>query len=179
MPTMPWLWPALFILSLFLFWTLTLVGLPGNWLILLACIAYAALYAGGSAAMMGWGTVAAIAVLLIIAEALEFMGGAAGVAKGGSKRGAIFAMIGSIVGSLIGASVGSIVPVLGTVVGIFFGACAGAMVGAVIGERSLGKSDNVQWEVGKAAFWGRFWGTLAKLIAGAIAIGVALVSVIW
>ena len=170
---MEYLWPALLILSLFMFFGLTLFGLPGNWLMLLACIGYAAFYIGNVNAMMGWGTVIAIGIVVVIAEILEFVAGAAGV-----KKGALLAILGSIAGSMVGASLGSVVPVLGTIVGVLIGASLGAMAGAMVGEHWAGNRDaDLQWEIGKAAFWGRLWGALGKIVVGAIVIGMATVAV--
>lgn len=175
---MEYFWPVLYIASLFMFFFLTLIGLPGNWLMLVATIAYAALYKGVLAATITWGAVIAIAVVILSGELIEFLAGAAGMAKGGSKKGAILAIIGSILGSFIGASLGSIVPVLGTIVGILVGAAFGAMAGAMYGEYLDGKTANLRWEIGKAAFWGKLFGSIGKLVMGAIVIGIATVAVL-
>ena len=53
------------------------------------------------------------------------------------------------------------------------GALAGAMLGETIGGQSLAAS----WKIGKAAFWGRLLGTLAKTVIGAIMAGVAIAAV--
>ena len=147
---MDYFWPVLYIASLFLFFFLTLVGLPGNWLMLFSTIAYAFFYKQILTATITWGAVVAIAVVILAGEVIEFFAGAAGVAKGGSKKGAILAIIGSILGSMMGASLGSIVPVLGTIVGILVGASLGAMAGAMYGEYLQGKDANFRWEIGTA-----------------------------
>lgn len=172
-------WPALLIVCLGLFWVMTLIGLPGNWLMLFSVIGYAYFYNLHPRAMMGWVAVVAIASLILLAEIVELVAGAAGMAKGGSRRGAILAVIGSLVGSFMGASFGSVVPILGTVIGILLGASVGAMVGAILGESTLGKSSEQQWEIGKAAFWGRLWGSIGKIVVGAIVVGIATASVIF
>lgn len=175
----PILIPVLFILSLFLFFGLTLFGLPGNWLMLFACVGYAAFFTASLRAMMGWGTVVAIAVLVLGGEILETMAGAAGVAKGGSKRGALLAILGSIVGSILGGSFGSVIPVFGSIAGVLLGASLGAMAGAMWGEHLEGRDTRFQWEIGKLAFWGRLWGSIGKMVVGAIVIGIALASVLF
>lgn len=171
-------WPVLLSVLLLFSWGLTLVGLPGNWLMLALCATYTWAYALNERAMMSWGTVAAIALVVILAEVVEFIAGAAGVAKGGSRRGAILAIVGSFVGAFVGASLGSVVPVFGTVVGLLLGASFGAMAGAMLGERSLGKDADFQWEIGKMAFWGKFWGSLGKMTVGAVIVGMAIASLL-
>lgn len=175
---MEYFWPVLYVSSLFVFFFLTLIGLPGNWLMLFATVAYAALYKSMLTATMTWGAVIAIGVVILIGEIIEFFAGAAGMAKGGTKKGAILAIVGSILGSFVGASLGSIVPVLGTIVGILVGAALGAMGGAMYGEYLSGKAANQRWEIGKAAFWGKLFGSIGKIVMGAIVIGIATVAVL-
>ena len=79
----------LLILILVTCWLLTLLGMPGNWLMAAAAAVYACLVPAQSPAALGWKTVAALLVLAALGEIVELLAGAMGVAKaGGSRRGA-------------------------------------------------------------------------------------------
>lgn len=95
------------------------LGLPGTW-IMLAVVALGAL-----AGEVGWTTVAALAGLLLLAEAAEFLlVRALSLRYGGSGA----AFWGAVAGGLVGVAVGAPVPVVGSllagVVGTFLGATA-------------------------------------------------------
>lgn len=173
---MPYLFWVFLVLVLGLGWALTLFGFPGNWLMVLAAAAFATAFPEtDSGPGLGWGTVAVLAGLALVGEIVEFVSGAATVAKGGSRRGALLAMVGSVVGSLAGAAIGA--PFLvGLPVVVVLGACVGAMVGAALGETWKGKSSDVAVEMGKAAFWARLFGSLAKLLMGGIILAVGAVA---
>jgi uncharacterized protein len=59
-------------------------------------------------------------------------------------------------------------------VGALFFAGMGATLGAMLGEFWKGRSLDHSWTVGQAAFWGRLLGTLAKVVIGALMVGVAI-----
>ncbi len=145
---------------------------------LLLTAAYAALFTSPVRATLEWKTVGVIALLVIAGEFAEFFSSAVVITRGGSKKGALFAVIASIVGSFFGASLGSIVPVVGTLVGVIVGASAGAMAGAMYGEYLAGKEAGFRWEIGKAAFWARLWGSIAKIAVAWAVIGIALVAIL-
>ncbi len=151
-------------------WALTLFGLPGNWLML----ALAALYdwlAPGAAPHLGWGFLIALAVLAVAGEVVEFVAGARGVSKaGGSKRGAALALVGSVAGACVGFFVGIPIPFIGSIVSALLFASLGAMAGAMIGEHWRGRPADHTWRIGKAAFWGRLFGTLGKALLGLVMI---------
>jgi hypothetical protein len=48
----------------------------------------------------------------------------------------------------------------------------------VLGEQWYGRSLDESWQIGKAAFWGRVLGTLAKTAVGAAMVGVAAVALV-
>jgi len=144
---------------------LTLMTLPGVWLIVAAAIGVN-LWQDGT---FNWWTIVACGVLGVIGEVLEFAAGAAGAAKaGGTRRGAI----GGIVGSLVGAVAGSMVLLFP--IGTILGAVVGAGVGAALMERT---HKHQTWEtsakVGTGAAVGRFAATIIKTVITA-AIGVTL-----
>ncbi len=161
-------------------WLATLIGMPGNWLMLAAISAftYWALPEHGAGT---WGYTISAAVLALIGEVVEFGASAAGLAKGGSKRGAALAMIGAIIGSLVGAALGLPIPVIGSVIGIVLCSAFGAMLGAVLGEVWKGKKLGLSVAIGRAAFWGRLIGTGAKLICSSIILilGISLIVSTW
>ena len=149
---------------------LVALTLPGTWFILLASGIY--LWAlGDHRAGFGWEVLVILLAFAVIGEVIEFIAGALGVrSAGGSRRAAIGAIIGGIAGAIAGTLLIPI-PVLGSILG----AAGGSFLGAILGEMSRGSGLDVQIAVGKGAFWGRLFGTVAKLlVAGAMWIVVAL-----
>jgi uncharacterized protein YqgC (DUF456 family) len=161
-------------------WLSQLVGLPGNWVIVIAAAAYAWWLPSDLRSAVGWDTVIVLVVLAVLGEILEFAAAATGVSKvGGSRRGAVLALAGSIVGGIVGLVVGLPIPIIGPLAaGIVFGG-VGALVGAVVGERWKGRDFDTSLEIGKAAFVGRLAGTLAKAIVGAVMVAVTLVALVF
>jgi len=157
---------------------LTLLTLPGNWLIvLLAAGAQGwAMAAGTPLPYSGW-TLAAIAALALAGELAEMGMGAAGARAGGARgRGVWGAVLGSIVGALAGTVLLAFIPLAGTLVG----ALAGAAIGAFIGELTYGDrraSSLVLPAAGAAA--GRFAGLLVKFAVGALAWVLLVGGALW
>jgi uncharacterized protein YqgC (DUF456 family) len=117
---------------------------------------------------VGWPSLIAIIVLALLAEAAEFLAGAAGSkAAGGRKRG----MIGAIVGGFLGAIFLSIIPI--PIVAQIIGACLGAFIGAAVMELS-DKGAAHSLRVGVGAAKGRFMGIISKLGFGIAMLVVAL-----
>jgi uncharacterized protein YqgC (DUF456 family) len=137
--------------------------LPGTWLILLATAGYVWLL-GDSRAGFGWGVLVALLALAVLGEILELITSAFGVQSAGGSRRASF---GAIAGGMVGAIAGTfLLPV--PVVGSILGAALGSFLGALLAERSRGSDLRRQVAVGKGAFWGRLFGTVAKLLVAAI-----------
>ena len=119
-----------------LFWVLgigcvvlTVIGLPGLWLLLLLAGALQWsdrwLRDDGSSTFSTTTLCLAVAVA-VVAEVFEFMAGASGARKAGaSKRGTIGALVGGLIGAIVGAPFGLIV---GAVVGGVIGSALGAIV---------------------------------------------------
>jgi len=153
---------------------LVALTLPGTWLILLASAGYVWLL-GESRTGFGWGVLIALLGLAVLGEVLELVAAALGVQSAGGSRRASF---GAIAGGMVGAIAGTFllpVPVVGSVLG----AALGSFLGALLGERSRGSDLGRQVAVGKGAFWGRLFGTVAKLlIAAAMWIVVALAALL-
>ncbi|NOY40469.1 MAG: DUF456 domain-containing protein [Planctomycetes bacterium] len=160
-------------------WLMTLMGLPGNWLMVSAAGLYAWLGPVEGNASLGWGIVAMMTAVAAIGELAELVTSVWGARRaGGSRRAAVFALLGSLVGAVAGAIVGIPVPIIGSPVAALLGGAVGALIGAAFGEHSRGESPGHSWRVGHAAFWGRVLGTGVKTIAAtviAVAIAVALI----
>jgi uncharacterized protein YqgC (DUF456 family) len=172
-------WAAILVLVLVAGFVSTLLGLPGNWIIVAATSLYVFSVPTNSPLSIGWPTVIVLAVLAAVGELVEFLAGALGVAKaGGSRRSATFALAGSFLGSLVGMVVGLPIPIIGPVVAVLLFASVGALVGAVLGEEARRRDPQGSWRVGKAAFWGRLLGTAAKTLAGAVMAAIVVAALI-
>lgn len=159
-------------------WVLTLLSMPGNWLMVAAAAAYAWLGPQSGVLQIHWKVVLALVVLAVIGEILEFIAGVVGARRaGGSRRSAYYSLFGSLIGAVGGATVGIPVPVLGSAVGAVVGGAVGAFAGAAYAEYSLGLSNEQSMKVGKAAFWGRLLGTGAKTLIGTVMAVVVVVAV--
>ena len=145
---------------------ITIMTLPGLWLMLAAAAGYALLTHWQ---FIGPWTLLVLLVLALAGEVLETASaGKAARRAGGSRRGMWGALIGAILGGLF-----LTIPLLfvGTLIGVCIGTFIGAMVGELTGGRELGES---AW-VGVSAAHGRRVGTLIQL-----AIGCAmLVVILW
>lgn len=158
---MIYLYATLLTMLNLVFWASILFGLPGIWLMLLAAALVE--WAQPGEYMFGQATLYVSAGLALLAEILEFLMGAAGARQaGGSRRGAALAIVGGVVGAILGTALP--VPVLGTLIG----ACAGAFAGSLVGDRMAGRPMDESVQAGRGAAVGRFWGTTAKMIIGAV-----------
>jgi len=164
---------GLFLCALATGWVLTLLNLPGNWLIVVAAALYAWILPDSSRWDLSWELVGALTVMAIVGEIAETASAAMGVKKlGGSRRGAVLAIVGSFIGALVGTA---LIPIL--VVGTVVGACAGALGGAMLGEFWKGHGFDHSLRVGQAAFWGRLFGSLAKILTASVMLAVATAGV--
>lgn len=140
---------------------LTLLSLPGIWLMLLVAILCKWLWAPE---IFSWWVVGAVGVIVVTAEICEFATSAIGASKaGGSKSAAWASVFGSLVGAILGTPLIPI-PVVGTIVG----AVVGAGLAAVIVEFGVHrKSVKDSAKVGGGAAAGRL---AAVLIKGSLAV---------
>jgi uncharacterized protein YqgC (DUF456 family) len=146
-----------------LWWTLTvllmLVGLvgtvvpliPGSVLILCgAVLNHFTLHT------IGWGTLVALTILMLIAQALDIVSGSLGAKWFGATRwGAIGALAGGIIGLFFGLP------------GIFIGPLLGALVGELLGGKGL-------LPAGRST-WGTLLGTTAGIL-GKVGIGFTMIA---
>ena len=176
---MTFFWALLLLMILLLGWVLTLLGMPGNWLMVAAVIGHVLLVPEDSPLAIGWAVAVVLVVLAALGELLEFLAGALGVAKaGGSRRSAVLALVGSLTGGIIGLFVGLPIPVVGPILSAVLLAGAGAFVGAVLGEQWKGRDLNHSLKTGHAAFWGRLLGTVAKTAIGAVMVATTIAALI-
>lgn len=160
-------------------WCLTMLSMPGNWLIVAAAALFAWL-APPESFDISWQIVALLVGLAVTAELLELAASALGAKRaGGSRRGAVLAIGGSVAGALIGAVVGVPIPIIGQLVAAVLFAGIGALVGAMLGETWKGRTLAESWKVGQSAFWGRLLGALAKTgIATAMVVITAVAALV-
>lgn len=160
-------------------WAANLISLPGNWVGVALLALYAWLGPAEGRASIAYPIVVLAFVLALLGEAIEFAAGAMGAQKAGaSRRSTLFAMLGSMVGALGGAIVGIPVPVVGPVLAAILFGGLGATAGAMYGEWTDGKDWRESWTIGRAAFWGRTFGTLGKILAGLGIVVIALAAVV-
>ena len=170
----------LLVVVLFVGWVFQLVGLPGNWLIVIAAAVYAWLLPPDASTAIGWPTVAILLVLAIAGEVVEFIAGALGVTRvGGSRRGAVLAIVGSMIGGILGMFVGVPIPIVGSLVGAVVFGGLGALVGAVVGETWQGRDLETSLKIGKGAFVGRLLGTAAKMIVCTIMVIATIAAILF
>ena len=145
---------------------LNLLGLFGNWIILLAV---------GAAWMLtgfehfGWVGLLAMVGIAVLGEILEAALASVGAAKFGGGKGAAMA---SLVGCIVGAVVGTPwMPIVGTLIG----ACLGAFAAAALYEYLQMEKDMRQalW-TGTGAALGKIAGFFAKTF-----LGFAMLMVAW
>ena len=148
---------------------LTVIGLPGLWLMWGVALVYAWLTGW---LHLSWPGLLAMLVLAILSEVAEFVAGAAGgKAAGGGWR----SMVGAVVGGLIGAIAGSFlipIPVVGTIAGAILGSGVGAAGLEATVERDHVKLADIAWGAGV----GRAWGIVIKALFGVAMLGVLLVA---
>lgn len=166
---LPFVGAVLLVLGSLLAWFLTVLQLPGNWLIVLLSVLAAWLMPDEQRFDIRWLTVGIVFGLAVIGEVLELATGVAFAKKQGASRRAVWlALFGGFVGALFGASGGSIVPVLGTLIGVLLGGAGGAFLGAYLGESWKGRSEEQAVAVGAAVAIGRTLGVLGKMIVGVV-----------
>jgi uncharacterized protein YqgC (DUF456 family) len=149
-----------------LWWTLSLVlmlaGLagtlmpmvPGTVLILGGAVLHRLTLGAGHS--VGWGTIVALAVLMIISHVLDFMSGSMGAKYFGATRwGAIGGIIGGIAGLFFG------------LIGIFVGPLLGVLAGELLGGSGIVPATK--------STWGTLLGTAAGMVAKA-AIGLLMIA---
>lgn len=136
-----------------------LVGIPGTWLFLAACVA-AEMWVTED--LFRSSTLLAAVGIATVGEVLEFTSGSRGARRAGATRaGAIGALIGGALGAMAGTFLIP-VPLLGTLAG----ASVGAFALATVLERRGGKELRRALRAGTGAALGQVQGMVFKLAAG-------------
>lgn len=152
---------------------LVLLRLPGIWLMVWST-ALVAWWQWDEQMFSIW-TLAAILILALISELLEFFAGVAGTRKAGGSR---WAAAVSIFGSIIGAIAGTFlipIPVLGSLIG----AIGGAALSAWLTELAIGRKMDEAVKSGTGAGIGTFAGALIKLAFGVVIWLIIAVAAFW
>lgn len=146
---------------------ITLLNLPGLWVMFLA----AGLYLWATRGLfLGYRSLLVIGVIALVAEVVEFFAGTAGAKRAGAGRGGLWgAVIGAFIGGILFTA---LIPIF--VVGSIAGVVLGTFAGAALGELLAGTQVIGSLRVGVGAAKGRFLGTMAKLMFGVAILLIAL-----
>lgn len=147
---------------------LTLISLPGIWLMLLIAVACKLWQPD----LYSWWTLGAVGLIAVAAEIAEGLSSAAGAAKtGGSRAGVVGSLIGSVVGLILGTV---LIPIF--IVGSIAGGVLGAGAGAFVAERGVAQRTwGDAFRSGKGAAIGRALSTVIK--AGFAAVAAVVLTV--
>jgi len=137
---------------------IVLPALPGPPLILVGLILAA--WAEGFV-YVGWGTIALLTVLAVLAVLLDFLAGSVGTKYFGGGK---VAMLGAAIGAIAGLFFGLI------------GVLVGPFVGAVLGQMFVQKDWEKAGKAGVGAWVGLVVGTVAKIALGFAMIGTFIVA---
>jgi len=152
---------------------LTLLTLPGNWLMLGGARLAASVFRDPP--MFSLWTLIVCTVLAIADEVIEFIASAVAVNRvHGTKIGGWGSLLGSVAGGVVG-SVVIPVPVLGAMIGVV----AGAIVGEVLFEPAAGGTWGFSARSGLAAGSGRVAGTVGKFAVGILIWIILAVAAFW
>lgn len=159
---MIYVWVSLLILLNACWLVTVLFTVPGNWLMVISTYLFA--WWQWDRGVFGWPVLAAITILALIAELIEFFSGAGGAKKAGAGwLGALAAIAGAIFGAVMGTFIIP-VPLFGTLLG----ACLGAGLFTWIVERMSGKKHEDSLRSGVGAGTGVLIGTLSKFGLGCL-----------
>lgn len=154
----------LFLLGLFVAVFTTFFGLPGNFIVLGAAVAYAF---GTHFSQFGWGYLLVLAGLAVLGEILEFLFGTfTSVRYGGSRWSAFGSFVGGVGGAIVGTG---LFPLVGTVIGAFLG----AFLLAFLFEYAFRRREGEAARAGFGAFVGRILGLSTK-----VGLGLAMVILV-
>ena len=135
--------------------------LPGTLLVLLGVVLGA--WIGGFQAV-GWGTIAVVTALALLAWVLDYVAGLLGARKVGASRQA-----------LIGAALGTLLGIFTGLVGVLFMPLLGAAAGEYLAQRNQGRAI----KVGVATWVGMMVGMVAKVVLAFMMVGIFIVALIF
>jgi hypothetical protein len=147
---------------------LTVMTLPGLWLMLASAAVYGWLTRWN---YIGWRTLVILLILATIAEIIEFTSSGAGAKRAGGGRAGLWgALVGALLGGLVLSFLLSFIPIIGTLVGV----CVGTFLGAMIGEFATGRKITHSMKIGLGAAKGRLFGTFIKLGFGCLMLTITM-----
>lgn len=159
---------TIFIIVLFAGMFSIVFGLPGTIIILVDVIIYSLIT---GSAKIGGGTIIVLMIITLIAEALDFILGAAGAKKfGSSKKGIASSLVGGIIGAILMAP---FLFGLGSVIGAFVGGFAGAFLVELAERKKLQPAVRA----GFGALLGRVAGVTSKGFFAVVMIVITLSSI--
>ena len=148
---------------------LTLVGLPGNLLILLAAVSYGW---HEDFAHLTYGSLLALGGIWLSGELMDFLAGVMGAKKErASGKATAAAFFGAITGGIIGTG---ILPIIGTIIGSVVGGFSASYYVEYIHANDKIKA----LQVAKGVVKGQLLGMLVKLIV-AISMSVTIIHMLW
>jgi len=112
---------------------------------------------------IGWGSVATVTVLAVLAWGLDFVAGLLGAQRVGASRQAI-----------VGAALGTVAGIFLGLVGVLFMPLVGAAVGEWLAHRNQAQA----MRVGVATWVGLLAGLVAKVVLGFVMVGVFAVALL-
>jgi uncharacterized protein YqgC (DUF456 family) len=150
-----WLYYSILFLTLLSGLAITLMTLPGLWVMLVSALLY------GWAThwhYIGRWTLIALFLMAAVAEAIELFSSGAGAKKaGGGRPGLIGALVGGILGGIFLSFVP--IPIISTLIGV----CLGTFLGATLAESVAGRELQDSALIGLGAAKGRLFGTFIKV----------------
>ncbi|MCH7527592.1 MAG: DUF456 domain-containing protein [Planctomycetes bacterium] len=148
---------------------LTLVKLPGTWLILAAAAGYSWYF---DWTRPTWKALLVLFVLAAIGEVIELLAGVASVQRAGASRRASWWALG---GGIVGMFLFTIpLPLIGTVIG----GVIGCFLGAMIGELSIRGDVRHSARVGLFAAVGHIVGTIFKTMISLVMAAIAVLAAV-
>jgi len=173
-------WISIVILVIFALYAsicvlITLVGLPGTWLMLAgALVVMLCNPLWSDSTIWSWTAMGIALGLAVCGEILETAAAGLGAKAGGGTK---LGMFGAILGSMIGAFVGTFtipIPLIGTLVGAVLGAFVGALIGELSRKEQASTGTLLKSATGAAI--GRVLGILGKSGVAAICFCVLLIT---
>ena len=156
----------LLLIAVFL-WALNLIGLPGNWLVIVAAGLYGYFMPADSRLDVGLWTLLGLVGFARWVKLSSSWRERREPRKPAEAAAPALALLGSMAGGLFGLTVGVPIPIVGSIAAALLFAGLGALGGAVLGERWKGRTMDHSLKVGESAFWGRIFGTFGKTAIGA------------
>jgi len=148
---------------------LTVLQLPGTWLIAIAAAGFALLM---GPAKLPWTIVLIVTGIAAVAEIVEFLSGAVAAQRGGASRRAVWY---GLAGGILGALLLTIpVPIVGTVIGAIIGCFAGAFLAEMQEGRTLSEGTRS----GAYSAIGRALGSMAKVLAAVVMFSMVVASAV-